>query len=408
MPNTGILTFTRTVHAPLEEVFRAFTHATALRDWLSDAASSEARKGGHIFLQWNGGFYAAGAFTQYNAPHHLAFTWDGWQNPGVTEVTATFTKLNGDVQVKITHSQLGEGAEWANTLASLQRAWPESLENLQSFLEEGIDLRVARRPRLGIYMNEFTAEAAKRIAAPTGEGILLEGAAEGSGAEAAGLKKDDLLVSMNGTPLTHFNSFDLALKGLKAGDKPLVEYYRAGEKHCVALELGHFPIPKLPSSPADLAQEMRARYRKQNELFSELVGGMSEAQASQPPAHKEWSVKQLVGHFILMERDFQSWVADMLHDNVIDDYLQYRPNSTERIDALIARLGSLPNLLGELSLAEEESCALIERLPEQFTAHRKHLYRRVAQWELEVVSGHYETEHKEQFSTTIAAATKEQ
>lgn len=404
MPDSGSLTFTRTVHAPLEEVFRAFTHPTALRDWLSNAASCEQRKGGHVFLQWNDGYYASGAFTQYNAPHHLAFTWDAYLEPGVMEVTVTLTRQNGDVQVKIVHGGLGEGPQWADTRASVEHAWPESLENLQSLLEDGIDLRHARRPRLGIFMNEFSAEAAKRIAAPVGEGILLEGTAEGSGAQTAGLKKDDLLVSLNGVPLTHINSFDLALKGLKAGDKPLVEFYRAGDKHRVALELGHFPIPELPASPADLANTMRERYRKIDETFANLVRGLSEEQAGKQPAPEEWSVKHLIGHFVLMERDFQSWVADMLHDNVIEDYLQYRPNSTERIDALIARFGSLPHLLGELSLAEGESCALIERLPELFTTHRKHLYRRVAQWELEVVSGHYESEHAEQWTKTIEFA----
>ena len=37
------LKFRRVIAAPAATVYRAFTHATALRDWLCDAARTEAR-----------------------------------------------------------------------------------------------------------------------------------------------------------------------------------------------------------------------------------------------------------------------------------------------------------------------------------------------------------------------------
>ncbi len=45
-----MFTFKRNVHAAPEEVYRAFTHATALRDWLCSLASIEPRLNGALFL----------------------------------------------------------------------------------------------------------------------------------------------------------------------------------------------------------------------------------------------------------------------------------------------------------------------------------------------------------------------
>ena len=135
------------------------------------------------------------------------------------------------------------------------------------------------------------------------------GRAENTGARAAGLVKDDVLVSLNGVKLVDPTSFDQALRGLKAGDKPIVEYYRGAEKHTTPLELGSFPIPELPASPAELAAKVREIYQQLNRSISELIQDLSEEQAGKRPAEKEWSAKELIGHFILCERDYQSWVA---------------------------------------------------------------------------------------------------
>ena len=93
----------------------------------------------------------------------------------------------------------------------------------------------------------------------------------------------------------------------------------------------------------------------------------------------------------------------MLHDNVIMDDIEYRPNMDERIDALVARLGTVSNLMEELALAQEETAALLAALPETITHHRKHLYRRAAEWAKGVFEGHYEFEHAEQFKKILAA-----
>ena len=403
MPEPLTLTFTRSVKAPPEEAFRAFTHATALRDWLCHAAANSPHKGGYLFLHWKEGYSARGSYTVFEPPHKLTFTWDGSREPGVEAVDLTFEASADGTLVKLAHTLPDRTPEWQPVVAVVQDEWPAALENLQSFLETGIDLRVARRPRLGIWYDEYTPEKAETLGVPAKEGILLAGTGENTGARAAGLVKDDVLVSLNGVKLVDPSSFDQALRGLKAGDQPIVEYYRGAEKHSMPLELGRFPIPELPASPAELAAKVRDIYRQLNHSISELIQDLNEEQAGKRPAEKEWSAKGLIGHFILCERDYQSWVAAMLHDNVIMDDVEYRPNMDERIDALVVRLRTVPNLMEELALAQEETVALIAALPDTITHRRKHLYRRIVEWENGVFEGHYEFEHAEQLKKIIAA-----
>jgi uncharacterized protein YndB with AHSA1/START domain len=393
---------TRMIQAESAEVWRGFTHETLLRDWLSHAASANPRQGGHLFLGWRDGRTVSGAYEQLDPPRGLRFTWSesGLAAPSAVEVSCE--REGEGTRLTLKHSGLawvdpgGASRDW-------KAFWDEALENLASVVETGIDLRLARRPRLGIYMDELTPEAVQRTGAPVRQGILLEGTAEGSGARAAGLTKDDVLISLNGAPLTDTESIFPALVGLKAGDRPMVEYYRGAEKRSTPLELGNFPIPELPDNVEELAKRVRELYAEVLSAMRAQLEGLNEQEASTRPAENEWSAKELVAHFILMERDYQSWAADMLNDTPVDDYLEMRPNVQPRLAALVARLGSLPALFAELALAQEESAVMIAGLPDHFVRSRKHLYRRAAQWEIEVIPGHYFEEHKEQFQAVIQA-----
>lgn len=405
MPSTQALKFTRTINAPPAEASRMFTHATALRDWLCNAAQCDPRPGGRIYLLWwDDGYAVTGAFTKFEPGKRLAFTWHSPREPGPTQVSVSFKARGETTQVSVVHGGFGRGPRWKASVAALQAAWPQALENLQSVAETGVDLRFAHRPRLGISFDEFNAEKATKLGVPVKVGVLITGTAEGTGARAAGLQKDDVLVSLNSRKLTGFDSFGPALHGLRAGDRPKVVFYRGAQKHTVPLELSRWPIPEVPATGAELAERMRRTYAKVQAGLAALVEGLSEAQAERRPAPGEWSVKELLAHFILTERDYQSWVADMLNDRAVNDDLEMRPNVNERIAAVVARFGSVAALLDELKAASAESAGFIERLPAHFVRHRKHLYRRAALWQIEYTPVHFSEEHAEQLRQTIAAA----
>jgi uncharacterized protein YndB with AHSA1/START domain len=406
MTATRTLTYTRTVRAAPAEVLRGFTHPTMLRDWLCDSASAAARPGGHIFLSWKQGYQVMGRYTHSDAPRGVSFTWHGAGDPGQTQVEVSVEALGEETMLSVAHSGLGEGAAWELQALRWNKDWPAALENLQSVVETGVDLRFARRPRLGIWMDEVTAAEAQRLGLPAVAGVLIKGTAEGSGAQAAGLVNDDVLVSLNGVALAHPSAFDQALFGLHAGDSPAIEFLRAGEKHTAALTLGSFPVPVFPATAVELAEKLRGLFAAEMTGLRAQLAGLSEAEAAKRPVPDAWSVKEMVAHLVLTDRDYQGWVAEMLNDVEVEDWLRMSPNVTPRLDALIARIPSLAGLLDELALTLEETVVMIAALPPSFAAQRKHLYRRAAEWAIEVTPTHYSEEHKEQLQEAIDAAKK--
>ncbi len=395
--------FKLTVNAPPAEVYRAFTHATALRDWLCDAAQAEARVGGRLYLWWGSGFYMSGEFTALEPGRKLVFTWDGKGEPAPTRVQVSLKDAprNGGTAVTLTHSGVGAGAAWASTVYAITHDWPESLANLASVLETGIDLRYANRPRLGIFFAEFNPQVAGRLNVPARKGILLEGTMEDSGARAAGLQKDDVIVKFDGKAVD-INGLGAVLDAHKAGDKVETVFYRGGEKRTVTVELSRRPIPQVPPTAAELAEVVRKNYVDMDAELAKVLEGVTEEEASHK-AGPEWSLKELACHFIAMERDFQSWVANMLNDTPVNDDLQMRPNVNERLRALMSRFGTLAALLEELKHAQAETAALIADWPDWFVA-RKHMYRRAALWMLQTVPDHLRLEHGEQLQAAVKAA----
>ncbi|MBL8045647.1 MAG: SRPBCC domain-containing protein, partial [Anaerolineales bacterium] len=366
-------------------------------------AQVDAREGGHIQLRWNDAFYMSGTFRKLEPNKRLVFTWDAYLDPAPTLVTVTFKETARGTQVTVARSGLGANRLWAGARNGFIEHWPGFLENLKSLLETGIDLRFARRPRLGIGIDEFSAEIAKQIGVPISKGVRLSGTVEGTGARAAGLQKDDVLIALNGKKLTDWNSFGPALAGLKAGDKPKVAFYRGAQKQSVALELSKFPSTEVPATGAELAAKMLANFQEIEAALTKQLEGLTEEQAGRRPKEKEWSVKELLAHYILMERDYQSWVADMLNDQPINDDLQMRPNVNERLQAVVSRFPTVAALRAELSAATIESAKYVENFPAHFVQRRQHLYRRAALWQLEVVPMHFYDEHGEQLKAVLEA-----
>src|SRR5262245_32651858 len=145
-----LLTFERMLDASPAEVYRAFTNAAALRDWLCDDARVEAYEGGRLYLCWSDGYYVTGRYTTLVPGEQVVFIWHGLDEPAPTRVQVALVARDGGTHVSLTHAGIGSTAEWSETGTSLEKGWSSSLENLQSLLETGVDLRAARRPMLGL------------------------------------------------------------------------------------------------------------------------------------------------------------------------------------------------------------------------------------------------------------------
>ena len=71
----------------------------------------------------------------------------------------------------------------------------------------------------------------------TDKGIYVNSVVEGGGAEAAGLKKGDVITKVNGTEVGTMNKINSILIKFKAGDKVDVEYMRDGETKKTSITL---------------------------------------------------------------------------------------------------------------------------------------------------------------------------
>lgn len=401
MPKTQTITLKRVIAAPAAEVYRMFTRASNVRTWFCDAAQVDARKGGRLYFWWNDDYQVMGQFTAAEPGKKLAFTWRGHAEPDASRAQVTLKEKDGHTTVKVAHT-LGAGKAWAQTAEGLEGGWKNSLENLQSVLETGEDLRITRRPMLGITsMEELTPDMAARLGVPVANGIRIGDTVEGMGARAAGLQADDVVVSIGKTKLTRFQHIAPALQPHHAGDTVPVTFYRGAQKHTLPMTLSRRPLPAMPATGAELAEQVRALYSADEAALAKVFEGVTEAEASRRAEPKEWSAKEVLTHLITGERGTADFLSEMLTDSErwyddFDNELDARPAS------LIAVHPTINALLDELKRAQAEVTASLAALPSEVVA-RKRTYWRIC-FNFMAQGPTHVTTHLAQIQKALAAA----
>lgn len=370
------LEYRRVIGAPIGEAFRAFTRATPLRDWLCDVALADARPDGRLYLWWNRGYYTAGVFTAVEPDRHVAFTWLGRDEPAATHVEVWLEPLAGATEVRLVHRGVGAGEAWDRVRRDFDRGWERGLENLQSLLESGEDLRYTRRPMLGVILDDFNAEVARELGVPVTEGIRISGTVPDLGAARAGLQPNDVIVSMAGIQTPDFPSLVNTFQGRRAGDTVEVQVYRGAVLHTVPMELSTRVMPPVPPTAALLAEERHQLLAPSLARLVALVEATTPERAAFKPGPKEWSILDVLAHMIIVEREEQTWIADLINDD--ERFADRYTNASAvhaRVEALVRVTGGAPKLLAALKTAVAETDALIARLPAEFMAHRGSYWR---------------------------------
>jgi uncharacterized protein YndB with AHSA1/START domain len=373
------LTFEQTVKAEPDEVFRAFTTPSALRDWLCNAAEAEPRKGGRIYLWWNEGYYTAGVFTELARPGSLAFTWRGPDDERASEVRVAISPAHGGTgsTVTVQHSAL-PATESHESIEQTRKIWEAGLENLVSVADTGIDLRFSRRPMFGLSGGDLlNTELAERLGVPVQEGFCLGGLVEGMGAQRAGLQKDDVLVRMGDYDINTFASIGAALQKYRAGDRMPVTFYRGPELRTVEVELSQRALAEVPETPEKLAETARNEYSAVDAELDEIFQGVSDVEAEYRRGPGEWSAKDILAHLIVSERDAQAWITATIEDS--DMPQPFHANVPQRVNAMVAVYPTLGDLLQELKRNEAVTLMMTATMPEEAARHR-HLYYQLGQW----------------------------
>jgi uncharacterized protein YndB with AHSA1/START domain len=399
MPQT--IVSERFIKAPAERVYHAFTRSLLLRAWLCDFATVNPRPGGRMYLWWNGDFYSAGEYIELDENKLLKFKWHARFEPSPSEVTIKLTEQDAETHIRLEHT-VPDGDEWKKRVAGFKTEWDSTLPNLASVLETGLDRRIFDRPMLGISISDFNAEIAKASGIPVSEGIRLADAAAGMGAHAAGLRQDDVIVELDGKPITSdFGSLALALQGKKGGDKVQVSFYRGADKHTVPMGLTRRPTPDVPVNPQELAEQVRAKYDEGFILLGEAFVGVSETEADHEPAPGEWSAKQTLAHLIHTER---IWLANI--DDVVGGYERngddFGGNMPTHLNATISAFGNVTGMMEEMKHLSVEVVTYLANLPPEFVA-RKNEYINVGNVMLNGMLPHT-LSHIDQIKNAILAA----
>jgi uncharacterized protein YndB with AHSA1/START domain len=390
------------VEAPVSHVYRAFTNSTAMREWLSDLATLEARPGGRFYLWWNSGYYTAGEYTRLVTNKEVSFTWNGRGEPRPTQVTVTFKPKRKNTLIRLVHRGLGRGPVWENKARVFEEEWRSHLQNLASVLGHGPDLRITQRPMLGISLSDFNAEIAKKLGVPVTAGIRLDGVIDGMGAKAAGLQHDDVLVEFAGQPLQDFTDLTKAISGKKAGDQIPVSFYRGSELKSVTLTLSGRPIPEIPPIPESLSNEVAKAYLETERQMDEFVKDITEREAEFIPGKDEWSIKEVLAHLIHSERGWQNVISEIISGDEAS-YDGFGGNLNARVLATVEVFPTLNDLVTEWKRLNRETIALLRFIPSDFT-ERKGSYWRLAYQCLNFPS-HFST-HLEQMQAALQAARK--
>ena len=356
------ITIEKKINASVEQIFTSFTNATRLRHWLCHSATLVAEKDGRIYLAWDNGYYAAGYYIELIPNQKIAFTWRGKNEPDQTLVNVTITADDDKNLIRLEHTGLRETVEWENNYDEIKNGWIMSLDNLGSVLETGIDLRISKRPLLGIFPATYEDEDGSKI--PVKSAIKINDVVEGLSADICGLQTGDILVKIAEYPITDWSSLTNAISQFKADDQVRIEYYRAGKLASCEVKLSPQILPKCPESPKALADELKVNQTKVLEQMMLHLRNITDEEASFKPEVNEWSIKEILAHLVHTEQELQNWVNQLIHSQqpLIDDEIG---NHNAWVQATVSLYPSLHQLIELLRSNLEVTSAFISFLPEE-------------------------------------------
>ena len=395
------LRFKLQIAAPLDKVYSTFTNGTAFCEWLCDVAQVDARRGGHLYLWWESGYFVNGEYRELIPDEKIGFSWHGAGEPGATQVRVTFKSLPDGTGLVLSHQGIGSENAWKNKRKEFKQSWKRALDNLKSVLETGQDLRFLNKPRLGFCeIQELSADQAAQAGFPTHAGLLVQGVEEGLCAANAGLQTGDLLVKFGGQKIATLGDLADLLSQHQAGDKVKFLFYRGADKLSAKAQLSRRPALEVPLKADSLAEAVSKLYDHFAVDLEAVLKEASEEQAEYRSDPAEWSIKDVLAHLIATEREIQAWIARRVEGQEADFGL--RANQPVRIRAIISNFPLLASLAAELKRNQAETVAMAYDLPEEFVRRRRSYWR--VGYELQQISTWHLPNHLDQMRATLEKA----
>lgn len=99
---------------------------------------------------------------------------------------------------------------------------------VHKIVEDLIDFGSVKRARLGVTYRQITEDDQKELKLSSLEGVYIEEVSAGSSADKAGIKKGDVLVSIDGAKVTNMGFVQEKVNGYRPGDKAVLTVIRGG------------------------------------------------------------------------------------------------------------------------------------------------------------------------------------
>jgi hypothetical protein len=261
---------------------------------------------------------------------------------------------------------------------SFQDEWENALENLVSVLEDGADLRITRRPMIGIMLGDFSSKIASQLGVPVDYGMHVSGVLDGMGAKKAGLQADDVVVAVDGHELTGINTFTSLIMSKHAGDVVNVSYFRGAERKSVKMTLSGRPIPSIPGSSIELSRQLEPYYRQFEAELENILNDATQEECANKPKPGEWSVNEVLAHLIHSERGWLNYIGEIIsgREGMYDgDGI----NIQAMIDGTVVTFITKDELLKELKQLNSETINLVAHIAEDFASHKGKFWKLVYQ-----------------------------
>ena len=357
------LEFSKTIDAPIEFVWSMLTNRDDLCDWLSHDAHVRVREGGFATLIWRepptytDGPHAYGIYKTVIENEKIVMTWqDGTDQ--VTKVKFLLEEVNGKVKLDVWH----KGFTDDERASYYEDFWNEHLHELHVQLETGARPDISERIIVGIMVDNSEETRPEK-------GVLVGRSIDNFSAAAAGIQAGDIILEVDGTEIDDRASIGSITGKHKPGDVVDVKFLRGGEKHVVNVTLKGHPIPDIPATFDEMAQQHRDEYDRVNAALKKALEGVTQEIAEF--TQEDSSILRHLALLINRQRHIFEWLATYANGpRRINPYY----TESERLQVLIATYKTPEGLFKALKATQDETVGMINAFDKALEKRKDYLW----------------------------------
>lgn len=126
-------------------------------------------------------------------------------------------------------------------------------------MEDLIEYGHTRRPVLGVLIRDVAPEDAEYYGLPSVSGVFINGVDEAGAAAAAGLRAEDIILAVDGTPAGYVGGLQAMIARKHPGDRVAVTVFREGVRREFTFRLGEADLQNEPEVVATASTNMVER-----------------------------------------------------------------------------------------------------------------------------------------------------